>query len=79
MTQEVKMYTVVCDNCKDVFEDYEGFAAWHDENDAEESAMNKEWYKDGDAHYCTDCYKINDEDELVIDKTRLDKFKRETK
>lgn len=74
MIQEVKMYTVICDNCKDSFQNYDGFSAWFDSDNAEQEAMNKEWIEEDGKHYCTDCYKHNDDDELIIDKTRLDKF-----
>lgn len=78
MIQEVKMYTVVCDNCKDTLETYDGFAAWHDQDDAEETARNKDWLEMGNAFFCTDCYKHDDKDELVIDGSRFDKFKKHT-
>ena len=39
MLKEVKMYTVVCDNCaKDVNKDAE-YSAWNDKRHAEEVAM----------------------------------------
>lgn len=66
MLKEVKMYTVVCDNCgKDVNKDAE-YAAWNDKRHAEEVAMESDWIKENDKHYCSDCFTYDDDDNLLI-------------
>ena len=70
MIKEVTMYTVICDNCgKDCNKDQE-YSCWSDKTFAQDCAMESDWLKEGDEHYCTECYSYNDEDELVIDKSR---------
>ena len=66
MLKEVKMYTVVCDNCgKDVNKDAE-YSAWNDKRHAEEVAMEADWIKENDKHYCSDCFTYDDDDNLLI-------------
>lgn len=66
MIKEVIMYTIVCDNCgKDVNKDAE-YSAWNDKNYAEEVAMESDWIKENDKHYCPDCFTYDDEDSLLI-------------
>lgn len=71
MIQEVKIHTVVCDNCKKVFEGYDGISATYEERDIQEAAMNSEWINmGGTTHFCPECYSINDEDKIIIDGNR---------
>lgn len=66
MIQEVKMFTVVCDSCgKDVCQNAE-YSAWNEKRYAEDVAMESDWLKDNDKHYCPDCFTYNDEDNLVV-------------
>lgn len=66
MIKEVKMYTVICDNCgKDVNADAE-YSAWSDTQFTEDMALEAGWHKEDDKHYCPDCFSFDDEDELVI-------------
>jgi hypothetical protein len=66
MIQEVKMYTVVCDNCgKDANEGAE-YSCWNDKQYAQDSAMEDDWLTEEDKHYCPDCFSYGDEDELII-------------
>ena len=65
MIKEVKMYTVICDNCGvDVCEGKE-ISAWGEESWVEEIAENAEWHIDK-GHYCPDCFYYDDNDELKI-------------
>jgi len=67
MIKEVKMYTIVCDNCgKDVCEGDE-FSGWNDKSYVEDIRDNADWVKIDDKHYCTDCHHYDDNDELVIE------------
>ena len=66
MTQEVKMFTVVCDNCgKDSNEGTE-YSCWTDESQAREVASNSDWINEDDKDYCPDCFEYDDEDNLII-------------
>ena len=68
--QKVEMFTVICDNCgKDVNKDAE-YSAWNDETFAEDIAMEADWIKENDKHYCPKCYEYDDEDELIVNKSR---------
>lgn len=70
MIKEVKMYTVVCDNCgKDVNEGAE-YSCWNDKNYADDVAMESDWYRVDDKHYCQDCAEYDDDDNLTINKSR---------
>lgn len=71
MIKEVKMYTVICDNCgKDSNEGTE-YSCWVDESQAEEVATNSDWLKEEDKHYCPDCYFYDDGDNLILRKIDL--------
>lgn len=66
MIIEATFYAVQCDNCKSISEGYDGMAYWSESSYSEENAMEGEWHKEEDKHYCPDCFSFNDEDELVI-------------
>ena len=68
MKTKVEMFTVTCDNCKKQFEDeYNGYTAWGDFNDAWENASDSDWMgADFDTHYCPNCYHYDDNDNLII-------------
>ena len=66
MIQKVTMYTVICDNCgKDSNADSD-FSCWNDMGWAQEEALESDWIKEEDKHYCPDCYEYDDDDNLVI-------------
>ena len=68
--EKVEMYTVVCDNFKlDIGTDAE-YSCWNDELYAETSAMESNWIKEEDNHYCPDCFEYDDNDNLIIKKER---------
>ena len=69
MVKEVTMFTVVCDNCgKDVNKDAE-YSAWNEKTFAEDIAMEADWIKENDKHYCSDCFTYDDDDNLLIKST----------
>lgn len=70
MIQEVKMFTVVCDNCGEDIGATSEYSCWNDEFYAEEKAMDSDWHREGDKHYCPDCFSHDDDDNLIIDSTR---------
>jgi hypothetical protein len=66
MLKEVKMFTVVCDNCdKDENADAE-YSAWSDAQFAEDVAMEADWLKEGAKHYCPECFSYGENDELIL-------------
>lgn len=72
MLKEVKMFTIICDGCgKDVNDDTE-FSWWSDESYLEEIADDSDWEKIDDKHYCTNCYKYDDNDELILNSKKYD-------
>ena len=72
MIKLVTMYSLVCDRCGKVNENYDGIIAWLDERTAKEQAIESEWVEIGDKHYCPDCYEFDDElDEYVTKKNEI--------
>jgi hypothetical protein len=68
MIQEVKMFTVICDNCKkDICED-EDYSAWNESLFVEQIADEIGWKKVEGKHYCTDCYTFDNEGNLILKK-----------
>ena len=67
MIKEIIMYTVVCDNCgKDANEDTD-YSCWNDKNYAEDSAIEDDWVKEDNKHYCKNCFMgYDDDDKLII-------------
>ena len=64
MLQKVEMYSIICDNCKEICGDE--IVAWADKSHMETVAMESDWLKEGDKHYCPDCYSYDDDDNLVL-------------
>ena len=70
MLKEVTMYTVVCDNCGADSNEGGEYSCWTDGETAKEHAMNSEWIKEGNNHYCPNCFTYDDDDKLVINLER---------
>lgn len=49
------MYTVMCDKCGRSADDGTEYAGWGDEGSAEDIAVDADYFKDGDKHFCSDC------------------------
>lgn len=65
-------YGVMCDNCKEIFEDgFTGFSLYTDENYAHERAGDSGWTEDEERHYCSECYKYDDNDNLILNESRF--------
>jgi len=74
MYTKTEVYSIVCDNCQDLFIDDRdsGQCYWEIADEARVEADEYGWHHDADnnKHYCPECHTINDNDELVIDMTR---------
>jgi len=69
MIKEVKMYTVVCDNCGvDVNAGCE-YSCWGDPSNATDIAADSDWHFTEDKHYCTECVSFDDDDNLILKAT----------
>lgn len=74
ITQE--LYTVQCDNCKEVYSDGEsGIGFWMHKSDDWEYANDDGWTIDltdlkNEKHYCDLCHHYDDEDVLIINNER---------
>jgi len=74
MYNKVDCVCITCDNCGETFVDeHSGFSIYVDENSAHEAADDYEWYSEDGKHYCPDCFKIDDEDNLTINAERTKK------
>jgi hypothetical protein len=75
MIKEVKMFTIICDNCKhDIGEDQD-YSCWSHSSSALDNANESDWLEHEHNHYCPSCYSYNDNDELIIDSSRTNKEK----
>lgn len=68
MIKSIEMYTVICDGCgKDSNGDGE-ISAWGCKLYASDVAMEANYITEGEEHYCPDCYKYDEDDNLIIKK-----------
>ena len=68
--EKVKMFTVICDNCKESADEGSDYSCWNDENGAKEVAMEAGFINENGNDYCHKCYNYNDEDKLEINSER---------
>jgi hypothetical protein len=76
MINQVEMFGVSCDRCKEQYECRTTGISFRTEiSDIEEDASESGWHisNDGQKHYCPKCHTINDEDELIIKNLELHK------
>jgi len=73
--EKVEMFTIICDHCQLNIGMNEEYSCWSDDSYAEENAMESDWLKQGDKHYCPDCYGYDDNDDMELSKERKDKYK----
>lgn len=66
MIFEEIMYGIKCDRCHDIFENGDNCTVSSDKYDMEESAIDNDWYQDGDKHYCPGCFEKDENDEIVL-------------
>ena len=68
MIKEVKMITVVCDNCGcDIGKDDE-YSCWGEPWIAQDNAINQGWHEENGKDYYTDCHSFDDDDNLILRK-----------
>lgn len=70
MLKEVKMFTVICDNCGADSNKGSEYSCWGDSSNAEDIAADSDWHFESDKHYCPNCFSFDDNDKLVIDPIR---------
>lgn len=63
MIKEVKMHTVICDNCNEDLGDNSEYSSRGDESQAWDNADESGWYKEDsenneEKHYCPKCVRI---------------------
>lgn len=62
---------IQCDNCKEFYENTDGASFFPDENSAKEESTNwGEFIEHEGNHYCSECAKTDDEDNLIINTER---------
>lgn len=71
MITENLMYDCNCDNCGKEWMKYDGTSVYTDINAIKCNIMDSGWTKDGDKHYCPDCYYYDDEDNLKLKEIKL--------
>lgn len=65
MIKQVTSAVIICDCCGKRFHDGNDFCCYigdENGNEIEQIALDSEWRKFGDKHYCPDCYSVDDED-----------------
>lgn len=63
---------ITCDCCGELLE-HNGYSLFVDENDANSSAECADWIEDNGKYYCPSCYKIDDDDNIIIESNKLNK------
>lgn len=63
---EERCFGLRCDNCKEIYEDYNGFSMFADEESVIDNARDDSWIID-DKCYCPNCYTIDEDDNVIIE------------
>lgn len=70
MIKEVKMFTVICDNCgRDAHRGQE-YSCWNDKGYAMENAIEMGWLELEGKIYCDYCYAYDEADTIEINSSR---------
>lgn len=70
MLQELKMYTILCDNCKADSCDGGEYYGYVCQDTARDNAMDSDFIEHEGKHYCSNCWSHDDDDNVVIDLDR---------
>jgi len=66
MIKEVKMYTLICDNCgKDVCDGAE-YSGWNYQGFVKQIASEEDWIEHEGSDYCPDCYTCDEDDAVIL-------------
>lgn len=75
MIRQVRVYTIVCDNCGvDINKDTE-YIGWDSVEGAELTAEANNFLTKGEKHYCPNCYTFDDDNELMLRKIQNETHK----
>jgi hypothetical protein len=75
MILETTCFCLICDNCKETYQnDHSGFSMFLDEDAAWEDAENEGWIKIKKRQYCPECFTTDDKDKVEILKSRFKIF-----
>lgn len=66
MLVEVKMFTINCDNCGCSLSESSEYSCWNDENSVEEIRQEEGWEKIDNKHYCTECFRYDEDYNVEI-------------
>lgn len=66
MIHKVECYSITCDNCKDTLQDWNDFSIWADKGTAEDEVSYNDWHEEEGKHYCPNCFKIDDDDKIIL-------------
>lgn len=67
MIQEKTFYGIKCDGCGAMLRGEWDDSLYYETSDCiEEAAIDSEWKKIQDKHYCPNCYSYGDNDELLL-------------
>lgn len=60
MIKQVTMFRLLCDNCGADVNEGQEYSCWNDKDYAKDVAMQANWIKEGDKHYCPKCFSYAD-------------------
>lgn len=61
MLKEIKVYTIVCDNCGANLCDESEYCGWNETDYIKEIAENEGWKEIDGNNYCPDCWRWNED------------------
>ncbi len=70
MIQKITMYTCVCDNCNKSADEGGEYSCWGDEYTARAMAAESDFIEHKGNDYCSDCWDIDDNDNIIIDEKK---------
>lgn len=67
MILNIKIYTIICDNCQNDFSQGDEYLTQYEDQELMmEMALDESWIERDKKHYCPSCYTINEYDEIQI-------------
>ena len=69
--ERIDAHICTCDNCGETYENGDYVPAMAFPNEIDDIARNDgEWIKEGDKYYCSECYKYDEDDKLILSEER---------